>query len=504
MTAGGPLRVLILEDQPADAELTLAELRRFGFAPVVAAAETEAEFREALDPALDVILADYALPQFSADAALKIVQEHGLEVPFIVVSGTIGEERAAAIVREGATDYLLKDRLGRLGAAVQQAMRQRALKQEKDAAEARFQAIVEHAADIALIIDANGAIIYASPAIERMLGCSPADARGMVLTDLVHQDDELVAHGIIAAAWAEAGHPYSGEFRLRHQDGSWRWIEAIATNLRGQPAAVSGIVVNARDITERRRLEELRAVATQHEVALHREREHARVLEELAAIRADFTAMVAHELGSRIAAVRRHADLLAIEPLSESQADTLATIQREASSLQSLVADARSAATVEREDFSVTLRPVSVASLVSAAITFARTLPGDHPLTEECRVEARVRADAGRIGQVLRNLLDNAAKYAPTGSLITLRAVPAGGHVRFEVIDRGPGIAQEDLHRVFLKFKRGRSDTVRHIPGVGLGLYLSRRIVQAHGTDLTVASTPGGGAIFGFELEVVR
>ena len=109
-----PLRVLILEDRPADAELMLHELRRAGFEPDWQRAETEVEYRAALDPTLDVILVDYNLPQFDATRALKLVQERGLDIPFVIVTGSISEEVAVDAMKSGATDYLLKDRLSRL------------------------------------------------------------------------------------------------------------------------------------------------------------------------------------------------------------------------------------------------------------------------------------------------------------------------------------------------------------------------------------------------------
>ena len=109
-------------------------------------------------------------------------------------------------------------------------------------------------------------------------------------------------------------------------------------------------------------------------------------------------------------------------------------------------------------------------------------------------------ADPERIGQVLRNLLSNAAKYSPEGTPIELRVIDKKGRVRLEVADRGPGIHPDDVTRIFEKFGRGRED--RKTPGVGLGLYLSRRIVRGHGSELTVEARPGGGSVFGFDLAV--
>ncbi|MBA2277277.1 MAG: ATP-binding protein, partial [Chloroflexia bacterium] len=118
--------------------------------------------------------------------------------------------------------------------------------------------------------------------------------------------------------------------------------------------------------------------------------------------------------------------------------------------------------------------------------------------------DTTVLADPVRIGQVLRNLLGNAVKYTPPGTPVELRARPADapGWVRVEVADQGDGIHPDDLDRIFDKFGRGRRSSSGWIAGTGLGLYLSRRIVYLHGSDLTVTTTTGAGATFGFDLEI--
>jgi DNA-binding response OmpR family regulator len=130
-----PLRVLLVEDQTADASPLVHLLQESGFAPDWRRVETESEFVANLDPGLDVILADYALPQFSGLEALRLVRERGLTIPFILVTGTAGEEAAVHALHEGADDYLLKDRLARLGEAVRRAQEHRAQRAEKLLAE---------------------------------------------------------------------------------------------------------------------------------------------------------------------------------------------------------------------------------------------------------------------------------------------------------------------------------------------------------------------------------
>jgi PAS domain S-box-containing protein len=130
-----PLRVLILEDRPADAELMIHELRRAGFEPDWRCVDSEADYLAHLDQAPDIILADYSLPQWDAPSALRALQERSLDIPFIMISGTVGEDKAVECMKQGAHDYLLKDRLSRLGPAVTKALEDKRLRVEKQQAE---------------------------------------------------------------------------------------------------------------------------------------------------------------------------------------------------------------------------------------------------------------------------------------------------------------------------------------------------------------------------------
>lgn len=130
-----PLRLLMVEDRPEDAELMVRELRRAGFDPDWERVDTEAGYAAGLRPELDIVLSDFSMPEFSGLRALEVLRERGLDIPFILVSGTIGEDIAVAAMRQGASDYLLKDRLTRLGPAVEHAIGQRRLRKESAHAE---------------------------------------------------------------------------------------------------------------------------------------------------------------------------------------------------------------------------------------------------------------------------------------------------------------------------------------------------------------------------------
>lgn len=363
--------------------------------------------------------------------------------------------------------------------------------------------------DAAVVGDATtGAIVLWNPAAEHLFGWTAAEAVGRPL-DLLVPVPLRDAHRAGLTRFAATGHgplvdrQAPVEVPARRKDGPEIYVELSLTPLAarltgaGTPRHVLALV---RDATERRRL------AAEREAVLAAAQAAASRLEELAGLKAAFTAMVAHELGAPVAAIRGLADLLArgAVPVAD-QAALLAAIRAEAALVQRLVADVEVAAAVERDDFVVRPLPVPAAVLLADAAAFARTLPGDHPIGEAIAAAAmttRVLADPERVGQVLRNLLGNAAKHTPPGTPIELRAIREGDRLRLAVADAGPGIPAGDQERVFAKFGRGRDAEGRKTPGVGLGLYLSRRIVRAHGSELTVDAPAGGGTVFGFDLGV--
>jgi DNA-binding NarL/FixJ family response regulator len=196
------LRVLIVEDEESDAELIVRELRRAGFQPVWNRVETETSFLEQLGQSYDVILSDNRLPQFSAGQALSHVRTLGVDIPFVVVSAAIGEEQAVALLRAGAADYLMKDRLGRLSEAIRQSLEQKRLREEartaQDALRRLNQELERRVADRTVELQqANRVLAYELAErrrIEQVLRQSEADLESRVAqrtSELIQSKERL-------------------------------------------------------------------------------------------------------------------------------------------------------------------------------------------------------------------------------------------------------------------------------------------------------------------------
>jgi phosphoserine phosphatase RsbU/P len=260
-----PIRVLVVEDSEFDARILVATMKQGGYEPQWKRVEDAPAMLEALEKeSWDVILSDYNLPEFSAPAALRLLQQSGLDLPFLIISGGIGEDVAVAAMKAGAHDYLMKGTLARLVPAVEREMREaevrRGRRQAEEAlreSEQRYRLLWENSTDAVVLMDTSGVMHFANPAVTDVFGYEPSAVIGWEFGRLLADEvrDEV-------CAWVAAHfQPGTNQIRRqtveavgRHADGREVLVE-IGFNdvvLKGQRSWVAFI----RDITERRRAEE--------------------------------------------------------------------------------------------------------------------------------------------------------------------------------------------------------------------------------------------------------
>ena len=476
------LRVLHVEDSEDDALLVLRELRRAGWKVEAERVETADAMGAALDRSVwNVVLADYALPRFSAPAALAVLRAKGLDLPFIIVSGAVGEEAAVAAMKAGAHDYVMKGSLGRLAPAIERELREaddrRALAREREFSTL----LVEGANALVVALDQAGRVTAFNRAAERVTGRRREDVLGHDWFDEMVPESRRAELRAIVTQFVATGAPVEHEGAVLTARGETRTITWRCSHLRSDDT-VAGLIAFGIDVTERLYAEAAREALAQA----------ARRAEKLAAL-GTLAAGLAHELNNPLGIMSSRIELMLLEGADDLPEEV-------------------------REDLQVIHRQTQrVARITHGLLSFARRSSGERApvdlnhivrevllLVERQMQKAGVRVlvelapdlpvilgDADTLQQVMLNLVTNARDaLGEGGDIAIVTRSPEPATVELIVADTGPGIAPEDLSRLFDPFFTTKPD------GTGLGLSITHGIVTEHQGTIDVESSPGEGTRF--------
>ena len=457
------IRVLILEDRQQDAELMVRELQRNQIEPEWQRVETEADFTAQLNSAPpDVILSDYCMPQLEAFRALELLRQIDRNIPFIVVSGAIGEDVAVKLMRSGATDYLLKDRLARLGPAVRNALQEKALRaearkaeEEFQASEIRFYSFMNNSPALAFIKDADGRILYINNTCEQAWHTTLANCEGKLDFELWPRDvaEKLRARDLDvfergASSRVVEQVPLRGGNELQLLSFRFPFTDASGRRLLG------GVAV---DISEQVRAEQALSAALTAKEALLRELHH-RVKNNL---------QVISSLLSMQAACLN--DLGVAEALEESQkrVQCMAMIHDRLNQNTSL----------DRIDFREYVETLSRDLLYSRSVD-----PERIRLRFEAEPVALGSSQAVPCGLILNELVTNSLKHAfpatRRGEILVSLSCNPGNLVTLRVADDGIGLPPDF--------------DWRQSPSLGLQIV----DILTHQLDGELRQEPGPGAAF--------
>jgi len=280
-----PLKMLLAEDNAQDAELLIGALRRSGYEPSWVRVDTEADYVSRLNDGWDLIISDYEMPQFSGLRALELLKAGGLEIPFIIVSGTIGEDTAVAAMKQGAADYLLKDRLGRLGLAIDHALSEKRLKLERSQSlkalresEERLRNIFDGIAAFVGFFSLDGRVLELNQAAMQTAQLRREDMAGRLFVEgpwWTHSGEirDRISSALVRAAGGES---IQEELLAEVVGGQFIMVEATFNPLRDASGRVTQIVASGIDVTKRKQAErkireQLNELLRWQEVMLNRE-----------------------------------------------------------------------------------------------------------------------------------------------------------------------------------------------------------------------------------------
>jgi two-component system, cell cycle sensor histidine kinase and response regulator CckA len=490
------LRVLIAEDSIDDVLLLQRELKRGGYETIVRRVENAQSLAAALDEtAWDVVLCDYVIPGLDIMEALRAVQSRGLDLPFIIVSGRVGEDEAAGALKAGAHDFVTKERLHRLVPSIERELREaadRARRRQAEQAlresEERYRLLVESIQDYAIcLLDTDGRISSWNGGAARIFGFPRDEIVGSHVSRLfrvLEGTQGLPAQILEAAARVGA---YESEVWCTRQDGSSLLASILITAVRDEAGALRGFTLVSRDITAQMRVAE--------------ERMQSQKLEVIGRL----AGSVAHDFNNLLTIVTGFTELLqqSMEPDETHQLylDEITKASNQAASLtQQLLAFGRRQL--------LQPRVIDLNEVIGGMETMLRRLIGEH-LELVTLLEASpslVRADVVQIQQALLNLVINARDAMPTEGMVVISTgnarEPFGSEgelipvVTLSVSDTGHGMDEDTLARIFEPF----FSTKEVGKGSGLGLATVDGIVAQSGGRIRVDSAQGQGTMFTISL----
>jgi len=494
-----PIRILIIEDSDTDKELLLYELKRGGYDVEYLCVETLEEMISALDQnEWDIIISDYSLPKFDGLSALKIAKKRNIDIPFILVSGTIGEELAVQAMKEGVSDYMMKGNLKRMVPAIDRELKDAKIRVQSKLADAalkeseiRFRVLAESAPVGIFTTDSRGSTEYVNPRWSEISKLSFVEALNDGWLKAVHSGDREM----LASSWKQTtlDNTFSkAEYRFVHPDGSEAWVIGNAVPQQDKNGNVAGYIGIITDITERKKMEA--------ELIIAKEK-----AEESDRLKTAFLQNISHEIRTPLNSIVGFSRIISENDLSQESLEKYATIiENSSTQLMSIIDDIIQIATIEAGQQKIHENEINVNAVCSLLynqfITNARmqniSLISNLTLTE---VEAYIITDDCKLTQVLNNLIRNALKFTKYGT-VSFGYQLIGSDLEFYVEDTGIGISPEMHDQIFKWFRQVESTPTRNFGGSGLGLAISKSNVELLGGRIWVESEIGKGAKFFFTI----
>ena len=380
------------------------------------------------------------------------------------------------------------------------------------ASERRFRAFTERSQLLTVVCDAQGTVIYASPAAQRLMGHAPEELLHSRIFDWFHPGDLENALREMQAVLDFSNDDGETVWRVRHADGEWRHVAILANNCLSDPA-VNGVVLNIRDVSGRTRAEAaLRALNAELEQRVQQrtlELVHARDEAESAnRAKSEFLSRMSHELRTPMHAILGFGQLLeadaalALAPASRSY---LTEMLRAGDRLLGLINELLDLARIDAGQLALRPEPVALAPLLAECLKAIAPVAQLQrvKLPEASALPGQVRADRERLKQVLLNLLSNAIKHNHRGGEVSVHSECDGDAWRISVTDTGPGLDAVQKERLFHAFER-LSTGHAGVDGAGIGLALSKRLVEAMHGQIGLDSELGVGSRFWVRLQAAE
>ena len=541
------INILVIEDNEDDAILEIDELVSGGFDIYYERIETAEAMREALmHKTWDCIISDYSMPKFSGLDALAKFKETGIDIPFILVSGTMGEETAVAAMKAGAHDYIMKNNLKRLVPAFERELREAEVRNQKRMAEeaTRFErmllrTLIDNLPDIIYIKDTECRKIVANKAdIEFMGFKSEAEIIGKTDLEIFSEDNGNRSYEDDRSIMKTGQPVINREEFFFDTKGKQHWVLTTKIPIYNEQRQISGLVGMVHNITDRKETE-LALKESEHNLkkqnieyhtlnaeylSLNEELtesiNHIRKIntdlivsknkaEESDKLKSAFLANMSHEIRTPLNAIMGFSGLLKDPDLTQEKTEQFVEIiGSNGEQLLTVINDILDISKIEAGQITISSETVNVDKLLKELLQQYKK-QGDLKkvdlflITDPQNEHIITKTDEHRLRQVLCNLLSNALKFTSVGR-IEFGYKLKENLIAFYVKDTGIGIALEDQPIVFKHFRQVETTFTRNYGGNGLGLSISKALVEKLGGSIFVNSEPGIGSTFTFTIPYIK
>jgi PAS domain S-box-containing protein len=489
------IRILHLEDRKTDSILIKSEINKGFTSYEYFFADNESDFLNTLkEQDIDIILSDYSLPDYSGSDALKVVKSKYPNIPFIFVSGVMGEDSAIASLLNGAVDYVLKTKLKRLVPAINRALHESALLREQKLADTERRKLyraVEQSSVSVLITDIKGNIEYVNPKV--------CETTGYTREELIGKNPRIFKSGEVIEAnykriWDDiiSGKQWHGEFYNKKKNGELFWELASISPVFDADGIITHYVAIKEDITRQKEII----------VELKEAKEKAEAGDRL---KMAFIQNISHEIRTPLSGIIGFAEFIFQPDITEEEKNLFREILSTSSErLLNTITNYMDISLLVSGNMVLKPKPVDLKMLMDSIyekfrpkcqdknLEFIRQFPSETNLNS-------FNCDASLLTKSISHLLDNAVKFTKTGSIILGFRILNGDYEIF-VKDTGSGIAHDAQVKVFQIFMQEEVSDAREYEGSGLGLSISKGLVELMGGKIRIESVKGEGTTIVIEL----
>jgi PAS domain S-box-containing protein len=511
------LKVLIVEDDESIVNLLaeLLSLSRRTIYNVESAASISSAIKKIDKNNFDIILLDLNLPDSSSLNTLTTINKKKPSIPIIVITGDNSNEISSKAISYGAQDYLLKGNYDGylLEKSITFAIERKITESNMINKEREFRIMVENVSDIISIIGTEGLILYKNPSVKSQLGYDPIDLIGENIFSFIHPDDKQMLineyNGLIKKLYSSL----VKEYRFKTKNNSWRILESKFNPILDENGSISCVIINSRDITERKQAEEELKVHRNNLEELIKERTfelmYSREMSEAAnRAKSEFIANMSHELRTPLNSIIGFSKLMKTGYNPDTYFEYLENIINSGARLLEMINNILDLIKIDAGKIKFEKRPIRIDAILNTCLNIIKTKIETKnrifEYTNDDTINSAILGDESRLEQMFLQLLSNTVKFTKDDGVIKINSRINNNSVEVDVTDNGIGIKKELQSQIFDAFYMGETGLLREKQGSGVGLSIVKKIIDAHNGSISVKSEEGKGTTFTITMPVIE